>query len=91
MKLERAINLKFKGNISKLLSLWTMPIPAAVSRFRLSLCKGTVTSSYKTDLQYDEMFSLNIWSSGIWISTATGSTAAMSGAGGFAMDIRSRK
>ena len=35
------------------------------------------------------MFSLNVWSSGIWISTGTGSTAAMHAAGGTIMDIHS--
>lgn len=92
------------------------PSPAAVSRFRLSLCRGQVTPSYKTDTKLEEIFSFNVWSSGIWyapqntlsfcsmhsyslagmstvhrISTATGSTAAMSGAGGDIMDVRSRK
>lgn len=42
------------------------PIPAAVSRFRLKLCRGNVTPSYKTDSHLDELFSLNVWSSGIW-------------------------
>lgn len=67
------------------------PIPAAVSRFRLALCGGNVLPSYKTETKADEIFSFNAWSSGIWISTATGSTAAMSGAGGDIMDVRSRK
>lgn len=65
------------------------PIPAAVSRFRLSLCKGNVSTSYSPVTKFEEMFSLNVWSSGIWISTATGSTAAMHAAGGFIMDIHS--
>lgn len=33
--------------------------------------------------------SLNVWSSGMWISTATGSTAAMAAAGGMPMDFDS--
>jgi len=66
------------------------PTPAAVSRFRFTLCKGNVTPSYKTNQSLEEMFSFNVWSSGIWISTATGSTAAMHAAGGAVMDIRSR-
>lgn len=65
------------------------PIPAAVSRFRLALCKGNVTPSFKTQHKYEELFSFNVWSSGIWISTATGSTAAMHAAGGHVMDLRS--
>ena len=35
---------------------------------------------------YDIQNSLNVWSSGMWISTATGSSAAMSAAGGMPMD-----
>ena len=65
------------------------PIPAAVSRFRLALCKGNVSPSFKTQHKYEELFSFNVWSSGIWISTATGSTAAMHAAGGHVMDVRS--
>lgn len=42
------------------------PSPAAVSRFRFALCRGNVTPSYKTDLSVEEMFSFNVWSSGIW-------------------------
>ena len=34
---------------------------------------------------YDSMRGLNVWSSGMWISTATGSTAAMAAAGGMPM------
>ena len=65
------------------------PIPAAVSRFRLALCKGNVAPSYKASVKNEELFSFNVWSSGIWISTATGSTAAMHAAGGHVMDVRS--
>ena len=35
--------------------------------------------------------SINVWSSGIWISTATGSTAAMHAAGGEIMDEKSTR
>jgi len=35
---------------------------------------------------YDVCRSLNVWSSGMWVSTATGSSAAMSAAGGYRMD-----
>lgn len=38
---------------------------------------------------YDVVDSLNVWSSGMWISTATGSTAAMKAAGGHVMDLDS--
>ena len=38
-----------------------------------------------------QMFSFNVWSSGIWISTSTGSTAAIHAAGGDVMDLRTRK
>jgi len=52
------------------------PIPAAVSRFRL----GFITDAG------EEAFNFNVWSSGLWISTATGSSAAMAAAGGIIMD-----
>ena len=35
-----------------------------------------------------QIFSLNVWSSGLWVCTSTGSTAAMHAAGGFEMDLR---
>mmetsp|Transcript_19072 Transcript_19072/g.44423 ORF Transcript_19072/g.44423 Transcript_19072/m.44423 type:complete len:379 (+) Transcript_19072:12-1148(+) len=38
---------------------------------------------------YDVKNSLNVWSSGMWICTATGSTAAMAAAGGKPMDFDS--
>jgi NAD+ kinase len=79
------------------------PSPAAVSRFRMGFLKvvpegsssapvpgsdgvyGTITRfGGKT---YDVTQSLNVWSSGMWICTATGSTAAMAAAGGQPMDI----
>jgi NAD+ kinase len=62
------------------------PIPAAVSRFRLFHCDGTVASSYKTVVEKKELFSFNAWSSGMWVCTATGSTAAVLAAGGDMMD-----
>lgn len=67
--------------------LITQPVPAAVSRFRLSLCKGKAKPSFKTTdeddeviqhirllsnrvhcfaLLYLQLFSFNVWSSGIW-------------------------
>lgn len=51
------------------------PSPAAVSRFRLDRRAFPGAASL-----YD--FSFNVWSSGIWISTATGASAAMASAGG---------
>jgi NAD kinase len=39
----------------------------------------------------EEIFNFNVWSSGIWISTATGSTAVMAAAGGVPMDLSSSK
>jgi NAD+ kinase len=65
------------------------PSPAAVSRFRLILAKGNATLSTLAASRYDEIFSFNVWSSGMWISTATGSTAAIYAAGGDIMDLRS--
>jgi NAD+ kinase len=76
------------------------PSPAAVSRFRLgwmnlvpegaptlSETYGTITRfSGKT---YDVKNSLNVWSSGMWLSTSTGSTAAMAAAGGQPMPLAS--
>ena len=38
---------------------------------------------------YDVVDSLNVWSSGMWISTSTGSTAAMKAAGGHVMPLDS--
>lgn len=38
---------------------------------------------------FDIKDSLNVWSSGMWVSTATGSSAAMSAAGGMPMDLNS--
>ncbi len=48
---------------------------------------GTVTRF--GGIAYDIKNSLNVWSSGMWISTATGSTAAMAAAGGMPMDLDS--
>ncbi|CAM9787192.1 unnamed protein product [Ectocarpus fasciculatus] len=53
--------------------LLTNPNPAAVSRFRLGLVPAEGASAR-------EWF--NVWSSGMWVCTATGSTAAMKAAGG---------
>lgn len=50
-----------------------------------------VSSQYGTvtrfgNLAFDVKNSLNVWSSGMWVSTATGSTAVMEAAGGMPMD-----
>lgn len=71
--------------------LFAHPITAAVSRFRLTLCSGNISPSISIEKPLEELFSLNVWSSGIWISTATGSTAAMYAAGGQIMDVSSSK
>jgi NAD+ kinase len=75
--------------------LITHPIPAAVSRFRLKKLIGTgaeyFTPGANTAIKMAdrELFSFNIWSSGMWVSTATGSTAAMKAAGGIVQDVGS--
>jgi NAD+ kinase len=48
---------------------------------------GTVTRF--GGIPFDVENSLNVWSSGMWVSTATGSSAAMAAAGGKPMDIYS--
>jgi len=48
---------------------------------------GTVTRF--GGIPFDVENSLNVWSSGLWVSTATGSSAAMAAAGGKHMDIYS--
>ena len=57
--------------------LMSHPCPAAVSRFRLALSIGKVLPSFELNRNFQEVFSFNAWSSGLWICTATGSTAAM--------------
>eukprot|EP01036_Dinobryon_divergens_P022421 gene22421-30673_t len=69
--------------------LVTHPSPAAVSRFRLATCRGNVAPSYSPVYKPQEIFSFNVWSSGIWISTGSGSTAAMKSAGGVPMSATS--
>lgn len=77
------------------------PSPAAVSRFRLGWLDeldgdqppkkqhyGTITRF--AGIAYDVNHSLNVWSSGMWVCTSTGSTAAMAAAGGKPMDIDSQ-
>jgi NAD+ kinase len=67
--------------------LLTHPSAAAVSRFRMTLNENIAEkSAKKLRPKFEEVFSFNVWSSGMWISTATGSTAAMTAAGGQKMD-----
>ena len=40
---------------------------------------------------YEVQNSLNVWSSGMWVCTSTGSTAAMAAAGGQPMDLHSNR
>lgn len=73
------------------------PSPAAVSRFRLGWLtqleedakhhQGTMTRF--AGIPYDVNHSLNVWSSGMWVCTSTGSSAAMAAAGGQAMGFDS--
>lgn len=76
------------------------PSPAAVSRFRMGWLSELDQSSpppkqlYGTvarfaSVPYDVTNSLNIWSSGMWVSTSTGASAAMAAAGGQSMDSNS--
>ena len=77
------------------------PSPAAVSRFRMGwLDEIDATAIKSADPNYGTITrfggktfhvvdSLNVWSSGMWICTATGSTAAMAAAGGKPMDLES--
>jgi len=74
------------------------PSPAAVSRFRMGWLEeknnAAVNAQYGTvtrfgGVSYDITNSLNVWSSGMWLCTATGSTAAMAAAGGSPMLLES--
>lgn len=76
------------------------PSPAAVSRFRMGWMRivpeGAPSQQYGTVTRfggkpYDVVDSINVWSSGVWICTATGSTAAMAAAGGKIMDLDSQE
>jgi NAD+ kinase len=81
--------------------LITNPSPAAVSRFRMGWLHsmedeskpsgqpdyGTITRF--AGIPYDVERSLNVWSSGMWVCTSTGSTAVMAAAGGKPMDVNS--
>lgn len=71
------------------------PSPAAVSRYRMGWLRlvpeGAASDLYGTITRFggktfDVTNSLNVWSSGMWICTATGSSAAMAAAGGKLMD-----
>ena len=74
------------------------PSPAAVSRFRLGwltkldeddMTHHTGTMTRFAGIPYDVSHSLNVWSSGMWVCTSTGSTAAMAAAGGKRMALDS--
>lgn len=65
----------------QLLSSFSDPQPLPKSQY------GTITRF--GGKPYDITDSLNVWSSGMWISTATGSSAAMKAAGGQPMDTYS--
>jgi NAD+ kinase len=69
------------------------PSPASVSRFRMGWMEeldpnvrpkkqmyGTITRF--AGIPYDITRSLNVWSSGMWMCTSTGASAAMAAAGG---------
>lgn len=71
------------------------PSPAAVSRFRMGwlrlIPEGAPSETYGTITRfggkpYDIDDPLSVWSSGMWICTATGSSAAMAAAGGQPME-----
>eukprot|EP00602_Paraphysomonas_sp_CaronLab_P006285 CAMPEP_0185026702 /NCGR_PEP_ID=MMETSP1103-20130426/11017_1 /TAXON_ID=36769 /ORGANISM="Paraphysomonas bandaiensis, Strain Caron Lab Isolate" /LENGTH=317 /DNA_ID=CAMNT_0027560367 /DNA_START=120 /DNA_END=1073 /DNA_ORIENTATION=- len=72
------------------------PNPAQISRFRMTLYhnprfyenSNTIFKPDPPDMQ--KLFSFNAWCSGMWICTATGSTAAMSAAGGDVMELSSK-
>jgi len=75
-----------------------MPDPAGTSRPLSSFWeRATVQySQYGTITRfggkaYDMRNSLNVWSSGIWVSTHTGATAAIAAAGGMPMDDNSKE
>ncbi|CAE7474327.1 NADK3 [Symbiodinium microadriaticum] len=74
------------------------PIPAQVSRFRMTCFHDTKFYKHHESF-YDHraapsdmktLFTFNAWCSGMWICTATGSTAAMAAAGGQPMELRSK-
>jgi len=58
-----------------------------VSKVPLSKQYGTVTRF--GGIAYDVKNSINVWSSGMWVSTSTGSSAAIASAGGQVMDLDS--
>ena len=62
------------------------PVPAAVSRFRLKLLEKEGASAEDTNLTARQLelgrMGFNTWSSGLWVASATGSSGAVSSAGG---------
>jgi NAD+ kinase len=77
------------------------PSPAAVSRFRMGWLHtinedakppaqpGYGTTTRFAGIAYDVERSLNVWSSGMWVCTSTGASAAMAAAGGQPMGLMS--
>jgi len=59
-----------------------------VSRAPVQTQYGTVTRF--GGMTYDVQKSRNVWSSGMWVCTSTGSSAAMAAAGGLAMSVDSK-
>jgi NAD+ kinase len=65
------------------------PIPAAVTRFRLAKYRCCVTPGYHKPNPAKKLFGFHAWSSGLWVCTPTGSSAAMHAAGGLPMERHS--
>merc|ERR1712071_278079 len=63
----------------------TQTLPQTLARHASSQQYGTVTRF--GGVPFDLTESLNVWSSGMWVSTSTGSTAAMHASGGQIMDL----
>ncbi|KAL7546434.1 hypothetical protein ACHAWF_009772 [Thalassiosira exigua] len=75
---------------------WLVPVPEPEAAGLGSMREPSLLprSQYGTVTRfggrlYDIQNSLNVWSSGMWVSTATGSSAAISSAGGKLMDTSS--
>lgn len=73
----------FPSSFSETGLRFNVPMP----KYATSLPYGTVTRF--GGVPFDVTKSLNVWSSGMWICTSTGSTAAMHAAGGQPMHIDS--
>lgn len=84
------------ASVSRFRMGWMKKLDMDSSRFKNSMSDPTLLprSQYGTVTRfgghpYDVYDSLNVWSSGMWVSTATGSTAAIASAGGKPMDPHS--